>query len=460
MEFNNKPSNSDINDISSKEKDLEILKLKRELQEQKAMSWVLGEVIKVASNLNSFIGLMEIVTDMLMGVMGLDTCTIWVKNNEDFKYYSRSVYNKNIFISNNSSDVPEYFMKIKETILFELRNNEYKFIKGKNVKSALIVPLDNFKDKTRIGVIVAEHHSIEYFSKIKMDFLNALAVQISMTAENAKLFEQERKKSEDVIRAKNDLIIENINFASVIQNSILPDIEFMKNYVQDAFIIWKPRDIVGGDIYWLIPIENGFCTAVIDCTGHGVSGAFMTIAANQILNQIAKEYKIQSPAQILNTLNTTFKDTFYKFNKIEHFHAGLDIGICIVNTISKKIIYSGAHMSLFNCRNGQLKEIRGVKRSIGYHRETKRIRKNKEFTDLVIDYLPGDTIYMTTDGLIDQNGEKDIYPFGVDKFIEILQNTTTLSLEQQKNEICNTLNEYMGSEEQRDDITVLGIKLK
>ena len=460
MAFNNVPNNSVISDMNFKEKDLEILNLNRELQEQKAMSWVLGEVIKVASNLDSFVGLMEIVTDMLMGVMGLDTCTIWVRDKDDFRYYSRSIYNKNMFISNNSSDLPEYFMRIKETILFELRNDEYKFIRGKNVKSALLVPLDNFKDKTRIGVIVAEHHSKEYFTKSKMDFLNALAIQISMTSENTKLFEKERKKSEAEIMAKNQLLIENINFASVIQNSLLPDISFIKNYTQDAFIIWKPRDIVGGDIYWLIPLEDGFCTAVIDCTGHGVSGAFMTIAVNQILNEIAKDCKIQSPAQILNRLNATFKDTFYKFNKIEHFHAGLDIGICIVNTTSRKLIYSGAHMSLFYSENGELKEIRGVNRSIGYHRETKRNKKSKEFTDIAIDYLPGDAFYITTDGFIDQNGEKDIYPFGVDRFMEIVQNATTISFEQQKYEIWNNLIEYMGKEEQRDDITLLGIKLK
>ena len=460
MAFNNVPNNSVISDMNFKEKDLEILNLNRELQEQKAMSWVLGEVIKVASNLDSFVGLMEIVTDMLMGVMGLDTCTIWVRDKDDFKYYSRSIYNKNMFISNNSSDLPEYFMRIKETILFELRNDEYKFIRGKNVKSALLVPLDNFKDKTRIGVIVAEHHSKEYFTKSKMDFLNALAIQISMTSENTKLFEKERKKSEAEIMAKNQLLIENINFASVIQNSLLPDISFIKNYTQDAFIIWKPRDIVGGDTYWLIPLEDGFCTAVIDCTGHGVSGAFMTIAVNQILNEIAKDCRIQSPAQMLNRLNATFKDTFYKFNKIEHFHAGLDIGICIVNTTSRKLIYSGAHMSLFYSASGELKEIRGVNRSIGYHRETKRNRKSKEFTDIVIDYLPGDAFYITTDGFIDQNGEKDIYPFGVDRFMEIVQNATTISFEQQKYEIWNNLIEYMGKEEQRDDITLLGIKLK
>ena len=460
MAFNNVPNNSVISDMNFKEKDLEILNLNRELQEQKAMSWVLGEVIKVASNLDSFVGLMEIVTDMLMGVMGLDTCTIWMRDKDDFKYYSRSIYNKNMFISNNSSDLPEYFMRIKETILFELRNDEYKFIRGKNVKSALLVPLDNFKDKTRIGVIVAEHHSKEYFTKSKMDFLNALAIQISMTSENTKLFEKERKKSEAEIMAKNQLLIENINFASVIQNSLLPDISFIKNYTQDAFIIWKPRDIVGGDTYWLIPLEDGFCTAVIDCTGHGVSGAFMTIAVNQILNEIAKDCKIQSPAQILNRLNATFKDTFYKFNKIEHFHAGLDIGICIVNTTSRKLIYSGAHMSLFYSENGELKEIRGVNRSIGYHRETKRNKKSKEFIDIAIDYLPGDAFYITTDGFIDQNGEKDIYPFGVDRFMEIIQNATTISFEEQKYEIWNNLIEYMGNEEQRDDITLLGIKLK
>lgn len=459
MDFNDtKQKNAIMNNISLKKKELEILNLNREIQEQKAINWVLGEVIKISSNLNSFVELMEIVTDMLMGVMGLDTCTIWVRSKDSFMYYSRSVYNENIFVSQKSSDLPEYFMRIKEAGVFDVTNSEHKFIRGKDVKSILLVPLDDFKNKLRIGVIIAEHNSKEYFTKSKIDFFNALSIQVAIASENVKLFEEERKKSEDAIRAKNELIIENINCASVIQNSLLPDISFIKNYAADAFTIWKPRDIVGGDIYWFIPQENGFCTAVIDCTGHGVSGAFMTIAVNQILNQIFKEYKIQSAAEILNRLNNIFKETFYKFNNVEHFHAGLDIGICIVDKTLKKLIYSGAHMSLFHRTNGELKEIRGINRSIGYNTGRQRNKKNKEFIDIIIDYLPGDTFYMTTDGFIDQNGHEDVYPFGVDNFVKILQSTSTASLDQQKNEIWNNLIEYMGNEEQRDDITVIAIR--
>lgn len=461
MNFNeNKQMDILANNISLKKKDLEILNLNIQVQEQRAINWVLGEVIKISSNLNSFLGLMEIVTDMLMGVMGLDTCTIWLKNKDSFKYYSRSIYNENTFVSENSRDLPEYFMRIKEAGVFDLNNREYKFIRGKDVKSILLVPLDEFKDKTRIGVIIAEHHSKEYFTKSKIDFFQALAIQIAIASENAKLFEEERKKSADEISAKNELIIENINCASVIQNSLLPDVSFIKNYTGDAFVIWKPRDIVGGDIYWFIPQENGFCIAVIDCTGHGVSGAFMTIAVNQILNQIFKECKTQSAAEILNRLNSIFKDTFYKFNNVEHFHAGLDIGICIVDKKMKKLTYSGAHMSLFYCTNNELREIRGINRSIGYNMETRRKKKIKEFTDVIIDYLPGDSFYLTTDGFIDQNGEKNIYPFGVDNFMNILQDINTESFDQQKNEIWKKFIEYKGNEEQRDDVTLLAIKLE
>lgn len=444
-----------INNSDFRKKALEVLN--RNLQEQKAMNWVLGEVIKVSSNLSSFVGLMEIVTDMLMGVMGLDTCTIWIKSKKGFKYYSRSIYNENIFNTEDSNDLPDYFMRVKETGVFDLNNNEYKFIRGKNVKSILLVPLDDFKNKTRIGVIVAEHNSKEYFTKSKMDFFHNLAIQISITAENAKLFEEERRRSEDEIRKKNDLIIENINYASVIQNSILPDISSIKKYAADAFAIWKPRDIVGGDIYWFSPQEDGFCAAIIDCTGHGVSGAFMTIAVNQILNQILKEYKSQSAAEILNKLNNIFKDTFYKYNNNDHFYAGLDIGICVVNKALKKLIYSGAYVSIFHCSNGEVKEIRGINRSIGYNMERKR-KKDKEFTDIVIDYLPGDVFYMITDGLTDQNGEENIYPFGVDKFMEVLKSINTLSFKKQEYEIWNSIVEYMGNEEQRDDITLFAIK--
>lgn len=445
-----------INDIDSNKKALEILN--KNLHEQKAMNWVLGEVIKVSSNLSSFVGLMEIITDMLMGVMGLDTCSIWIRSKNGFKCYSRSIYNENIFSTEDSNDLPEYFMRIKNANLFNLNNNDYKFIRGRNVESILLVPLDDFKNKTRMGVIVAEHHSKEYFTKSKTDFFYTLAIQISIASENAKLFEEERKKSEDEIRKRNDLIIENVNYASVIQNSLLPDISFIKDYAQDAFVIWKPRDIVGGDIYWFIPQKNGFCAAIIDCTGHGVSGAFVTIAVNQILNQILKESETQSAAEILNRLNNIFKDTFYKFNKGEHFHAGLDIGICIVNKELKKLIYSGAHISLFHYSKGELKEIRGVNRSIGYGMETKRNKKIKEFTDIIIDYLPGDVFYMSTDGLIDQNGDENIYPLGVDNFMTVLKSAGTLPFEKQKDEIWNSVIEYMGNEEQRDDITLISIK--
>lgn len=461
MNFNySKQRDNVIENLNLKKKEIEILNLNREIQEQRAINWVLGEVIKSSSNLNSFIELMDIVTDMLMGVMGLDTCTIWVRNKNSFKYYSRSVYNRNAFISRNSSDLPEYFMRVKDIGVFDLNNSDHKFIRGKNVSSILVVPLDNFKNKTRIGVIIAEHNSKEYFTQSKIDFFYALAVQIAIASENVKLFEEERKKSEDAIRAKNELIIENINCASVIQNSLLPDISFIKNYTDDAFVIWKPRDIVGGDIYWFIPQENGFYIAVIDCTGHGVSGAFMTIAVNQILNQIFKEYETGSSAEILNRLNNAFKDTFYKFNNSEHFHAGLDIGICFVNKTLRKITYSGAHMSLFHMNNGDLKEIRGINRSIGYNMKPRRNKKSKEFIDVAIDYLPGDALYMTTDGFIDQNGDKNIYPFGVDNFINALKDANRLPFQKQRNELLGTLIKYMGSEEQRDDITLFAIKLE
>lgn len=461
MNFNQgKQKDNVVENLTLKKKELQILNLNREIQEQKAINWVLGEVIKNSSNSSSFIELMDIVTDMLMGVMGLDTCTIWVRSRNSFKYYSRSVYNKNAFVSRSSNDLPEYFMRVKEIGVFDLNNSEHKFIRGKNVRSILLVPLDNFKSKTRMGVIIAEHNSKEYFTPSKIDFFYALAVQIAIASENVKLFEEERKKSEDAIRAKNELIIENINCASVIQNSLLPDISFIKSYSEDAFVIWKPRDIVGGDIYFFIPQHNGFYTAVIDCTGHGVSGAFMTIAVNQILNQIFKEYKTESSAAILNRLNNAFKDTFYKFNNSEHFHAGLDIGICFVDKILKKITYSGAHMSLFHMNNGELKEIRGINRSIGYNMSSRRKKKEKEFTDVIVDYLPGDALYMTTDGFIDQNGDGNIYPFGVDNFVNALKDANRLPFEKQRNELLGTLIKYMGNEEQRDDITLFAIKLE
>ncbi|WP_025436369.1 SpoIIE family protein phosphatase [Peptoclostridium acidaminophilum] len=426
-----------------------------ELQEQKAMTWLLGEVIKISSNIDSFIGLMEVTTDMLMGVMGLDTCTIWMKSDNGFKSYSRGIQNENRFLSEESSDFPTHIIHVKDTCVFDTKDEQHWFIQGKSTKSVLLSPLNDFKNKERVGIIIAEHSAENYFTNSKIDFFGSLSIQISIASENAKHFEEERRKAQEEVRAKNEQIVESVHYASMIQNSLLPDMSFIKKHADDAFAIWKPKDIVGGDFYWFAPTRKGFCAVLMDCTGHGVAGAFMTIALNQMISRAFEDSGHGSASEILNKINAMVKDTFYKFNKYDNLHAGLDMGLCMFDQESRRLTYSGARMSLFSHSQGITRELRGANKSLGY---SERKKKEQEFEDAVIDYLPGDAFYMTTDGFLDQNGYEDIHPFGAERFVEAIDAVAKYDFEKQRSEMIKRFSAHKGCEVQRDDVTVFAVK--
>ncbi len=173
-----------------REKEKKIKSLSKKLSEQQGINWILGQIIKCSGNLDSFRSLMDNVTDMLMGVMGLNACTVWIKNRDSFTTYSRSISNGNKFELVDSESLPSYIMKLKDCGVFYIKDKLYDFLKGKKAESFLIVPLNDYKRSKRIGIIVAEHSSKSYFTKARIDFFNILAIQISIAAENSKLFEK------------------------------------------------------------------------------------------------------------------------------------------------------------------------------------------------------------------------------------------------------------------------------
>lgn len=168
----------------------ELALLRKQLQDERAMNWIFGEVIKISGRLESLEHIMNIITDILMGIMGLDTCTIWIREEQEYIYYSRSIYNNNTFMVEKSRELPDYLLRLKEAALFNVENIAQPFLKGKNVKSAFLAPLENYKTGERIGIIVAEHKSMDYFTDTKIDFFKILSIQISIAVQNAKLFDK------------------------------------------------------------------------------------------------------------------------------------------------------------------------------------------------------------------------------------------------------------------------------
>ncbi len=254
----------------------------------------------------------------------------------------------------------------------------------------------------------------------------------------------------------NQKILNSIEYAKRIQTSVLPDHDLIRKYTRDYFVIWQPRDSVGGDFYFFQKVEDVVLIAVVDCTGHGVPGAMMTMLVSAISNRIDLKYR-SNPAEYLKEINVLVRALLkhdVDDKKDLYSDDGLDMGLCFYNPNENVLNFAGAKISLFYNEEGEMKRIKGDKQSIGY-RESKEnyVYKNHE-----INLSANTNVYMTSDGFLDQNGGHKNFSFGKKRFIKVLKRVFDLPMNEQKNEIIKTLNDYKGDKPQRDDITVIGIK--
>lgn len=254
---------------------------------------------------------------------------------------------------------------------------------------------------------------------------------------------------------------ESIEYASLIQHSIIPSKNLFKKYFKESFIIWHPKDIVGGDIYLFSEIEdgNGCILMVIDCTGHGIPGAFVTMLVKaietQIIMNILYKGKKVSTSDILSQFNKGMKHILKQESDESILNSGFDGGIIYFNKKEKIIQYSGSNTSLHYTKDNKLKLLKGDRHSIGYR--TSDI--NYKFTEYEIAVEENMNFYISTDGYIDQNGGIKGFPFGKRKFMNIIKNNYQETLENQRKIFLDTLYEYQKNEDRNDDITLIGFKI-
>ncbi len=263
----------------------------------------------------------------------------------------------------------------------------------------------------------------------------------------------ELTETNEKLEAKNKKIMDNISYAQYIQQSILPSKKMFNKCFADHFIIWKPRDTVGGDFYWLKKIDDHLLIAVIDCTGHGVPGALMTMTANAVLNRIVDKDHTKNPSLFLQELNKVLKETLHENNNDLQRDDGLDISLCSINEINGELTFAGAKMSLYYTDNNNIVHLKGDRHSIGYQRS----QEDYEFTNHKLD-INNKTFYITTDGFLDQHGGENNKRFNRKNFIAMLENNFSNDLKVQRKIYKDKLHDFMGNEEQRDDITLLGFK--
>ncbi len=264
----------------------------------------------------------------------------------------------------------------------------------------------------------------------------------------------QRKVAEEKLKEALNHISSSIQYASRIQHSILVPDWLLQAEIPEHFVIWEPRDIVGGDMYWYRPWVSGSLLLLGDCTGHGVPGAFMTLIANGALDQALLESPPGDTAILLQRIHQLIQVSMGQDQKGGDSNDGLELGACFLNFDQHAVTFSGARFSLFVADGTSIREIKGDKSGIGY----RGIQRNVRFTTHHLELRPDWCYYMTSDGLIDQVGSKSRCGFGKRRFMELLQSLYSTPIRDHGDRIKQALLEHQGEQSRRDDVTVLGFR--
>lgn len=263
----------------------------------------------------------------------------------------------------------------------------------------------------------------------------------------------ERKMIELEIQNKNKKITESINYAKRIQNAILPNSRVISKALPDSFILYKPRDVVSGDFPWFVQIKDEIFIAAVDCTGHGVPGALLSLIGYFLLNDIVRSRKITEPGKILDLLDEGVTTTLRQ-DEDSTTKDGMDIALCKINTARREVEYAGAHRPLYVMKRGAMEEVKGNKFPIGGG-----IFKNQtNFTNTKLKLEAGDSIYFSSDGFPDQFGGTDGRKFGPKRVREIIERVHTSAMQEAINVFDQEWESWRGETKQTDDVLLIGIK--
>jgi serine phosphatase RsbU (regulator of sigma subunit) len=275
----------------------------------------------------------------------------------------------------------------------------------------------------------------------------------SLQEKNRILEEKVRERTAE-IEAQKEEITASISYASRIQLAMLPMSNLFADSFADSFIIYKPRDIVSGDFYWIGEDDKNIYLTVADCTGHGVPGAFMSTLGISILNEIVTHNRNLQANIFLNLLRDKIKMLLHQTGKEGEAADGMDISLCVLCKSRKKLQYAGAYSPLFIHSNGTLKEFKADRMPIGIHYGCETPFKNHE-----IDIFSGDVIYLLSDGLTDQFGGDEGSKYKKAQFKKLLSKIHNLPMSEQQNHIEEEFVKWRGGYEQVDDITVIGVRI-
>ncbi len=277
-------------------------------------------------------------------------------------------------------------------------------------------------------------------------------------------------KQKEIIEAKNNDIVSSIDYAQKIQQALLPSQDLLQKLFTDSFILFLPRDIVSGDFYWVGEKNEWRFFAVMDCTGHGVPGAFMSMIGHSLLNELIVEKEIYDPAEVLNRMRKSITQALNQ-NKEATTRDGMDASICAYHPEQNRLLFAGAnnHGYLIRTKNDKnasqgkvirenaekiILEITADKMPVGFFDA-----KQEPFKTVEIELEQGDLVYLFSDGYVDQFGGERGKKFKKANLLILLLEIYSLPLESQKKRLLNVYETWKGAEQQVDDICVMGVKI-
>ena len=272
--------------------------------------------------------------------------------------------------------------------------------------------------------------------------------------EREKIAEQLMTQKEE-LALKNKNITDSINYAQRIQSALMPSEKQFKSIFPDSFILHIPRDIVSGDFYWINEIKDNIFMAAVDCTGHGVPGAFVSIIGFELFRKMTNIEGIKKPSEILNSLNKDFQEVFKDVENIT-LRDGMDVAFCSINRKTKALEFAGAFNPLYLIRNNSITEVKGDRNPVGLDHPD---YSESEFTNHTIQLQTGDVFYIFSDGFADQFGGPEGKKYKYRRFRHLLLALHHLPMKRQHDYLSKSIVEWKGDLDQVDDILVIGIRI-
>jgi serine phosphatase RsbU (regulator of sigma subunit)/CheY-like chemotaxis protein len=425
-------------------------------------------------------GVVQTLLELLIQELGADKASLAVFE-EDFVLYEHtytSVPTSSKEVTANAEQekfslqrcyelpAPQLFAS-KETLAQHNWENQ-DYLQQRKPKSFYYFPLFE-KDKLCCLIYLESEARKNYFSRERLQFLELMANEMALSIEKAKLIRTLERKVEQrtaevveknkEIKEKSQALLESIQYARRLQFSLMQPEKELDALFPDSFILYKPKDVVSGDFYWFATLEGKKFFAVVDCTGHGVPGAMLSILGLNLLQTIIVENKVQDTSEILSKLHLNMVQRLRQ-NQLQASADSMDIALCCYDPKYRTLDFSGANRSLYLIKYGQAYEVKGDAQPVGGSLLKKSFDYSYTFTRHSLNLRPNDEIYLYSDGIADQFGGPFNKKLSKRRVVEWFERYAGLSKKQTKSFLEEDIQKWQGANEQTDDILVIGINLE